>query len=103
MKSPIIRASTRHFKIYDGMMRPCATKARRHIMLKVYNKQVNWPKPEEPRRRALFRYMTARYQAYPTWLDFSKEAYNERDNLAPSESARTGSWRGRLPPAGDCA
>src|SRR5260370_16666493 len=51
-----------------------------NMMIKVYNKMVNWPAPGSRDEERYFRYITARYQAYPNVLwDFSKEAYNERD------------------------
>jgi hypothetical protein len=53
-----------------------------HIMIKVYNKMVAWPARESPEDDQYFRWLVARYAAYPniTW-DFSKEAHNEK-NLA---------------------
>jgi hypothetical protein len=51
-----------------------------NVMIKVYNKMVNWPKPGSQDEERYFRYVTARYQAYPNIVwDFSKEAYYERD------------------------
>jgi len=51
-----------------------------HIMLKVYNKLVNWPAPGSPEEEKYFRYLAARYQAYGNVVwDFSKEAYYEKD------------------------
>lgn len=51
-----------------------------HIMVKVYNKHVNWPTPRTAEDDRYFRWMAARYAAYPNVVfDFSKESYNERD------------------------
>jgi len=51
-----------------------------HIMLRVYNKMVRWPANGSPEDDLYYRYIAARYGAYPnvTW-DFSKEAHNEKD------------------------
>lgn len=49
-----------------------------HIMTKVYNKQVNWPKPLSPEEDLYYRTLIARYSAYPNVVwDFSKEAHGE--------------------------
>ncbi|MBN1673502.1 MAG: DUF4038 domain-containing protein [Kiritimatiellae bacterium] len=51
-----------------------------HLYLRVYNKAVNWPANASPEDDLYFRYVTARYQAYPNVVwDFSKETFNERD------------------------
>jgi hypothetical protein len=51
-----------------------------HVMAKVYNKQVNWPAKGSAEDDLYFRWLVARYAAYPNvhW-DFSKEARNEKD------------------------
>jgi hypothetical protein len=51
-----------------------------HLFLKVYNKQVNWPAKNSADEEQYFRYVTARYQAYPgiVW-DFAKEVFYEKD------------------------
>jgi len=51
-----------------------------HIMVKVYNKKVKWPKRGSDREDLFLRTVVARYAAYPNvqW-DLSKEAYNEKD------------------------
>jgi hypothetical protein len=76
------RLNPRFFQIYDGMMRALLDKGMiAHIMLKVYNKQVNWPAKGSRDEERYFRYVTARYQAFPNLVwDFSKESFNERDN-----------------------
>jgi beta-mannosidase len=51
-----------------------------HIMIKVYNKMVRWPAKGSAEDDLLFRWLIARYAAYPNvhW-DFSKESNNEKD------------------------
>jgi hypothetical protein len=54
-------------------------------MLKVYNKRVNWPAKWSADEERYFRYITARYQAFQNVVwDFSKEAYNEKDERLQS-------------------
>jgi len=50
-----------------------------HVMIKVYNKMVKWPALGSAEDDLYFRWLLARYAAYPniTW-DFSKEANNEK-------------------------
>jgi hypothetical protein len=71
----------RFFRIYDGMMDALRQKGIvAHIMLKVYNKAVNWPAKGSADEARFFRYVTARYQAYPNIVwDFAKESYNEKN------------------------
>ena len=75
------RLNTAFFDIYDGMMDALLEKGIvANIMLKVYNKMVNWPAPGGKDEERYFRYVAARYQAYPNLVwDFAKEAYYERD------------------------
>ena len=51
-----------------------------HVLIKVYNKSVNWPVKGTAEDDLYFRWLVARYSAYPnvTW-DLSKEAQNEKD------------------------
>jgi hypothetical protein len=51
-----------------------------HIMIKVYNKMVRWPAKGSAEDNLFFRWLIARYSAYPNvhW-DFSKESNNEKD------------------------
>ncbi|MBK7931738.1 MAG: DUF4038 domain-containing protein [Bryobacterales bacterium] len=76
------RLNPRFFQIYDGMMEALREKGVvAHIMFKVYNKQVNWPAAGSAAEARFFRYVTARYQAYPNIVwDFAKESYNEKNN-----------------------
>jgi hypothetical protein len=51
-----------------------------HIMIKVYNKMVRWPERGSADDDVFFKWMMARYGAYPNVVwDFSKEAHNEKD------------------------
>lgn len=51
-----------------------------HIMIKVYNKMVNWPPIGSEEDDMFFKWVIARYSAYPNVIwDFSKEANNERN------------------------
>ena len=46
-----------------------------HIMIYVWNKNVNWPEVDSPADNRYFDYVVARYQAYPNIIwDISKEA-----------------------------
>jgi hypothetical protein len=51
-----------------------------HVLMKVYNKQVKWPANGSAEDDQYFRWLIARYAAYPniTW-DLAKEANNEKD------------------------
>jgi hypothetical protein len=51
-----------------------------HVMIKVYNKMARWPAKGSPEDDQFFRWVMARYAAYPNvhW-DFSKESQNEKD------------------------
>jgi hypothetical protein len=46
-----------------------------HLMIYVWNKEVNWPDPGSPEDNRYFDYVVKRYQAYPNLIwDISKEA-----------------------------
>ena len=51
-----------------------------HLMIKVYNKMVQWPARGSAEDDLYFQWLIARYAAYPNvhW-DFSKESNNEKD------------------------
>jgi hypothetical protein len=51
-----------------------------HIFIKVYNKQVNWPANGSAEDDLYFRWLIARYAAFPniSW-DLAKEAHYEKD------------------------
>lgn len=51
-----------------------------HVLLKVYNKKVRWPARGSEEDDLFFRWVVARYAAYPNIVwDFSKEAHNEKN------------------------
>jgi len=51
-----------------------------HIMIKVYNKMVNWPEKGSKEDDLYFRWLIARYAPYSNVVwDFSKEAWREPD------------------------
>ena len=51
-----------------------------HIMVKVYNKMVNWPEKNSESENLYLRTLVARYAAYPNVIwDFSKEAHRDKD------------------------
>ena len=70
------------FRLYDRMMEYLRDKGIvAHLMLKVYNKLVNWPAGGSRDEARYFHYIVARYQAFSNVVwDFSKEAYYEKDN-----------------------
>ena len=75
------RLNPKYFQLYDRMMSELRDKGIvAHMMLKVYNKQVNWPEKYSRDEERYFRYVASRYQAYSNVVwDFSKEAHYERD------------------------
>jgi hypothetical protein len=66
---------------YDLMMNALYSRGiTAHIMIKVYNKMVKWPAKASEEDGLYFRWLIARYSAYPNVIwDFSKEANNEKD------------------------
>jgi hypothetical protein len=76
------RLNVQFFRLYDGMMEALREKGIvAHIMLKVYNKRVNWPDRGSAAEKRYFKYVVARYQAFSNVVwDYSKESYNEKDN-----------------------
>ncbi len=51
-----------------------------HIMVKVYNKMVNWPEKNSEAEDLYIRTVVARYAPYPNVIwDFSKEAHRDKD------------------------
>jgi uncharacterized protein DUF4038/uncharacterized protein DUF5060 len=68
----------RHYdRVVDAMYRRGIVA---HILMRVYNKMVKWPANGGPEDDLYFRWLIARYSAYPnvTW-DLAKEANNEKD------------------------
>ncbi len=70
-----------YWQHYDRMMRAMHKRGIvAHIMIKVYNKMVNWPTRAGAEDDLYFRWVAARYAAYPNVVwSFSKESHNERD------------------------
>ena len=80
------RLNPEYFQRYDEMVEALREQGIvAHLMLKVYNKLVNWPQPGSRDEERYFRYVTARYQAdcNVVW-DFSKESYYEKDKVLQS-------------------
>jgi hypothetical protein len=75
------RFNLAYWQHYDQMVRAlCDRGMVAHILMKVYNKMVRWPPRNSPEEDLYFRWLIARYAAFPTVIwDFSKEAYNEKD------------------------
>jgi hypothetical protein len=75
------RFNLAYWQHYDRMMTElCKRNISAYIMIKVYNKKVNWPANASPEDDMYFRWLIARYAPFPNtvWC-FSKEAHNERD------------------------
>lgn len=70
-----------YWKHYDQVMSAlCERGIEAHMLIKVYNKSVNWPAHNSSGEQLFFRWLMARYSAYPNIIwDFSKEAHNEKD------------------------
>jgi hypothetical protein len=80
------RLNPAYFQRYDEMVEALRDQGIvAHLMIKVYNKLVNWPKAGSRDEERYFRYVTARYQAdcNVVW-DFSKESYYEKDKALQS-------------------
>jgi PelA/Pel-15E family pectate lyase len=75
------RLNVDYWRHYDRVMQAMADRGIvAHVMLKVYNKKVNWPERASADDDLFFRSMVARYAAFPNVIwDFSKEAHNEKD------------------------
>lgn len=75
------RLNTAYWQHYDRIIHALFERGMvAHVMLKVYNKQVQWPSKGSSDDELFFRSMIARYSAYPNIVwDFSKEAHNEKN------------------------
>jgi hypothetical protein len=75
------RMNLAYWRHYDRMMTAMLDRGlQAHLYIKVYNKAVNWPARGSAEERLFFRWLVARYAAYPNLIwDFSKEAHNEKD------------------------
>ena len=75
------RFNLAYWRHYDRVINAlCRRGMIARVMIKVYNKYVNWPDKGSAEDNQYFRWLIARYAAYPNinW-DFSKEANNEKD------------------------
>lgn len=70
-----------YWRNYDQMMQILLDEGiTAHMFIKVYNKNVIWPERYSDGDDLLFKYLTARYQAFPNIIwDYSKETYYELD------------------------
>jgi len=75
------RFNLRYWRHYDRVVGALHRRGiAAHILIKVYNKMVRWPEPASLNDDVYFRWLVARYAAYPNVIwDFSKEAHNETD------------------------
>jgi len=81
---------TAYFDHYDRMMNELHLRGITvFLMIKVYNKFVTWPEKRSPDDDRYWRYVLARYQAYPNlvWI-LSKEAH--------AEKSRPDYWQDRI-------
>ncbi len=75
------RMNLAYWRHYDQVMAALNERGMQaHMLIKVYNKMVNWPRHGSDEENLFFRWLLARYAAYPNVIwDFSKEANNEKD------------------------
>ena len=75
------RMNLKYWQHYDQVMTALAERGvQAHMLVKVYNKDVKWPERGSDEEKLFFRWLVARYAAYPNIIwDFSKEAHNEKD------------------------
>ncbi|GMW03762.1 MAG: hypothetical protein AMXMBFR84_48960 [Candidatus Hydrogenedentota bacterium] len=67
---------------YDRVIRAMHDRGiQAHVMIKVYNKKVKWPKRGSNEEELFLQTVVGRYAAYTNVVwDFSKESYNEKDS-----------------------
>ncbi len=75
------RMNLAYWQHYDRLMAALHDRGiQAHMLMKVYNKSVNWPKRNSDEEKLFFTWLIARYAAYPNVIwDFAKEAHNEKD------------------------
>ena len=75
------RMNLAYWQHYDQVMTALVERGiEAHMLIKVYNKQVNWPAHGSDEEKLFFHWLIARYSAYPNLIwDFSKEAHHEKD------------------------
>jgi hypothetical protein len=73
------RLNLAYWRHYDKVMSALYERGiETHMLIKVYNKSVHWPAGNGPEEQLFFRWLMARYCAYPNIIwDFSKEAQRE--------------------------
>ena len=69
-----------YWQHYDRVMTALLERGMQaHVFIKVYNKSVKWPEKGSSEEKLFFRWLLARYSAYPNIIwDFAKEAHNEK-------------------------
>ncbi len=80
-KPDFSRFNLAYWQHYDRMMNAMYRRGIvAHVLMRVYNKQVKWPANGSPEDDQYYRWLIARYSAYPniTW-DLAKEAQYEKD------------------------
>ena len=84
------RMNLAYWQHYDRVMTALNERGiQAHMFIKVYNKQVKWPAASGAEEKMFWRWLVARYAAYPNLIwDFSKEAHNEK-SLASKRDALT--------------
>jgi hypothetical protein len=75
------RFNLAYWKHYDRMMNALHRRGLvAHVFMRVYNKAVKWPANNGPEDELFYRWLVARYGAYPNVIwDVSKEAQYEKD------------------------
>ena len=75
------RLNLAYWNHYDRMMNALLARGiQDHMLIKVNNKQVKWPTRRSAEEKLFFRWLIARYAAYPNLIwDFCKEAHGEKD------------------------
>ncbi|HUX02227.1 MAG: DUF4038 domain-containing protein [Phycisphaerae bacterium] len=74
------RLNLDYWRAYDRMVEGLhARSMTTQIMVKVYNKRVNWPDKGSPEDDLFWRYVVARYQAYDVVWNLTKEAWRDKD------------------------
>ena len=75
------RFNLAYWRHYDRVMEALRERGMiAHILIKVYNKFVNWPAKGGPEDDQYFQWLIARYAAFPNVVwDLAKEAHNEKD------------------------
>ncbi len=75
------RMNVAYWQHYDRVLTALLERGMQaHLLIKVNNKAVKWPTHGSAEEKLFFRWLLARYSAYPNIIwDFAKEAHNEKD------------------------